>query len=396
MKSLRLKKNEERRLKGGHLWVYSNEVDVAVSPLTAFAAGELALVEESNGKALGIAYVNSASLICARLLTRDAKQSLNERFFVRRIEQALSLRDKVFAAPYYRLVYGDADGLPGLIVDRFGAHLVVQFGTQGMEALRELVIAALVKVLAPESILLRNDGSIRQLEGLPDEVVEVYGQVPDEVLLVENGVEFWAPIKTGQKTGWFFDHRMNRARLKDYVPGARVLDVFSYIGGWGVQAAVFGASEVLCVDASAQALDYVQRNAELNQVADKLQCLEGDAFSALAELKNQGERFDLVITDPPAFIKRKKDFRNGLEGYRRINELALRLLNKEGYLVSASCSMHLDEASHRDLLRSSSRHLDRHLVILEQGHQGADHPVHPAIPETQYLKALFTRASLPA
>lgn len=393
MNTLRLKKTEERRLKGGHLWVYSNEVDVAVTPLTGFSAGELVVIEEANGKALGVGYVNPASLICARLLSRDPKQVINEKFFAQRIEQALNLREKLFRDQCYRLIYGDADGLPGLIVDRFGAHLVVQLGTYGIDNLQELIISALIKVLAPESILLRNDGSIRQLESLPEAVVEVYGSVPDEVLVIENGVKFIAPIKTGQKTGWFFDHRMNRARLQNYVPGLRVLDVFSYIGGWGVQAAVFGAREVTCLDASAQALDYLQRNAELNGVGESVVCLEGDAFAALAELKNQGERFDLIITDPPAFIKRKKDFRNGLEGYRRINELAIRLLNRDGYLVSASCSMHLDEASHRDLLRASSRHLDRHLAILEQGHQGPDHPIHPAIPETQYLKALFARVT---
>ena len=218
-----------------------------------------------------------------------------------------------------------------------------------------------------------------------------FGVVPEWVALEENGVKFEAPVIEGQKTGWFFDHRMNRARLAPYVKGKRVLDLFSYIGGWGVQAAAFGATEVMCVDASGFALDGVERNAALNGLSEQVACIEGDVFAALKELKSAEERFDVVIADPPAFIKRKKDLKNGEAAYRRLNEAAMRLLNKDGILVSASCSMHLPEDDLQNILLTSARHLDRNIQLLERGAQGPDHPVHPAIVETRYIKSLTCR-----
>lgn len=222
-------------------------------------------------------------------------------------------------------------------------------------------------------------------------MANAYGEVPEWVALEENGVKFEAPVLAGQKTGWFYDHRMNRARLAPYVQGKRVLDLFSYIGGWGIQAAAFGASEVMCVDASAFALDGVERNAALNGVAEKVACVEGDVFEALRELKAADERFDVVIADPPAFIKRKKDLKNGEAAYRRLNEQAMRLLSKDGILVSASCSMHLPEDDLQNILIGSARHLDRNIQLLERGGQGPDHPVHLAIAETRYIKSLICR-----
>jgi len=253
------------------------------------------------------------------------------------------------------------------------------------------VLAALIQVLKPSGILFKNDSSARDAEGLERYVETAYGEVPEWVALEENGVKFEAPVIEGQKTGWFYDHRMNRARLAPYVKGKRVLDLFSYIGGWGVQAAAFGASEVFCVDASGFALDGVERNATLNGFAEKVTCVEGDVFAALRELKSAEERFDVVIADPPAFIKRKKDIKNGEAAYRRLNETAMRLLNKDGILVSASCSMHLEEDNLQNILLTSARHLDRNIQLLERGAQGPDHPVHPAIAETRYIKSLTVR-----
>ena len=260
-----------------------------------------------------------------------------------------------------------------------------------MERHKDDVLAALIQVLKPSGILLKNDSSARDAEGLERYVETAYGQVPEWVALEENGVKFEAPVIEGQKTGWFYDHRMNRARLAPYVQGKRVLDLFSYIGGWGVQAAAFGASEVFCVDASAFALDGVERNAALNGLAEKVTCVEGDAFAALRELKAAEERFDVVIADPPAFIKRKKDIKNGEAAYRRLNEMAMRMLNKDGILVSASCSMHLAEDNLHQILLQSARHLDRNIQLLERGAQGPDHPEHMAIPETRYIKSLTVR-----
>lgn len=389
--SLRLKANADRRLRAGHLWVYSNEVDVAATPLQGLQAGQQAVLEAANSKPLGIVALSPNNLICARLLSRDVKLPLDKSLLVHRLNVALSLRERLFDKPCYRLVYGDSDWLPGLVVDRFFDILVVQLASATMEAHKDEVIAALVQVLKPSGILFKNDSAARDAEGLQRYVETVYGEVPDWVPLEENGVRFEAPVREGQKTGWFYDHRMNRARLAPYVQGKRVLDLFSYIGGWGVQAGAFGASEVFCVDASGFALDGVERNAQLNGIGDKLTCIEGDVFEALRELKAAEERFDVIIADPPAFIKRKKDLKNGEAAYRRLNEQAMRMLNKDGILVSASCSMHLPEDDLHNILLTSARHVDRNMQLLERGGQGPDHPVHPAIGETRYIKSITCR-----
>ncbi|WP_332820443.1 class I SAM-dependent rRNA methyltransferase [Pseudomonas sp.] len=389
--SLRLKANADRRLRAGHLWVYSNEIDVAATPLHGFAAGDQAILEAAGGKALGVVALSPNNLICARLLSRDVKHVLDKSLLVHRINVALSLRERLFDQPCYRLVFGDSDLLPGLVVDRFFDILVVQLASATMERHKDEVLAALIQVIKPSGILLKNDSAARDAEGLERYVETAFGVVPEWVALEENGVKFEAPVIEGQKTGWFFDHRMNRARLAPYVKGKRVLDLFSYIGGWGVQAAAFGATEVMCVDASAFALDGVERNAALNGLSEKVACIEGDVFAALKELKSAEERFDVVIADPPAFIKRKKDLKNGEAAYRRLNEAAMRLLNKDGILVSASCSMHLPEDDLQNILLTSARHLDRNIQLLERGAQGPDHPVHPAIAETRYIKSLTCR-----
>lgn len=392
LETLRLNRHEERRLQGGHLWIYSNEVNSKETPLKQFKPGEQVRVEAHNGKFLGSAYVNPQSLICGRLFSREPRR-LDQALLFSRLEQALSLRSRLFRQPYYRLVYGESDLLPGLVVDRFGKHLSVQLNTAGMEVLKSEIIEALKNLLDPESILLRNDSSMRPLEGLTQEVITAHGTPPQEVELLENNVRMLAPLHNGQKTGWFYDQRPNRAMLKKLVPGKRVLDVFSYVGSFAVQAAVFGAKEVMAVDASRFALEMAEKNAALNGMEKIFSGAEGDAFDVLKALKQEEERFDVIVVDPPAFIKRKKDHKEGLRAYHRINELAMRLLSNDGLLLSASCSMHLQRNELMDVLRSSGRRLDRHVQILFEGGQGPDHPVHPAIPETCYLKAFLARVS---
>lgn len=392
---LRLKKQEERRLRAGHLWVYSNEVDTAATPLGAFAPGAPVEIQTSSGKPVGTGYVNPHSLICARLVSRDAAHPFGASLLVHRLKVALGLRERLYPAPYYRLVHGEGDGLPGLVVDRFGEVCVVQLTTAGMEAMKAEVLAALDKVLKPAAVLWRNDSPVRELEGLPA-YVEAVGQVPDTVTLEENGVRFVAPLAAGQKTGWFYDQQDNRARLAKYVRGgARVLDVFSYVGAWGVYAATCGAREAICVDASAAALEHVGASAALNGVAGRVSALRGDAFEVLKGLREERQRFDVVVVDPPAFIKRKKDLAEGTLAYRRINEAAMQLLERDGLLVACSCSHHLTREALGGELLAGSRHLDRGLQFLERGQQAPDHPVHPAIPETEYLKAFYARV-LPA
>lgn len=388
-----LKKGEERRLRAGHLWVFSNEVDTARSPLERFSPGETVRVEAANGRPLGTGYVNPHSLICARLASRDPHRPWGEALLRERLAEALALRERLFAAPFYRLVYGESDGLPGLVLDRYGEVLVAQLNTAGMEARRAELLAALVETLAPRGILLRNDSSARQAEGLPGGVEVAWGEVPDHVEIEENGARFRVPVAAGQKTGWYFDHRLNRARALHYVAGARVLDVFSYQGAWGVQAARAGAAQVLCIESSAAALAGIAANAELNGVGERVRTLGQDAFDALKALRARGERYDVVMLDPPAFVKRRKDVRAGIEAYQRLNGAALQLLAADGILVSSSCSSHLAREDFLDLLRATALHHDRTLRILEQGHQGPDHPVHPSIAETDYLKCFICRVT---
>ncbi|MCK5875237.1 MAG: class I SAM-dependent rRNA methyltransferase [Alcanivoracaceae bacterium] len=388
---LRLKRGEERRLRSGHLWVYSNEVDTAATPLKTLTPGGEVVVEDSRGKPLGRAYANPHSLICARLFARDPNQSLDRAFLEKRIAEAVNLREMLFEGGCYRAVFGDGDGLSGLVIDRFNDTFVIQSGTAGMDAVLDDIAAALDHLYQPKNIVVKSESAVREQEGLGSMVQALKGELPAEVLLSENGVDYYAPLEEGQKTGWFYDHRAARRRILPLVAGARVLDVFSYCGAWGVLAAARGASSVTCVDSSARAIEFVQRNAELNGVAERMTTLAMEANAAMKELILQGQRFDVVIIDPPAFIKRKKDFKNGLAGYHAINELAMRLVEPGGILVSASCSMHLTRDQLMDVVRSSGRHIDRFVQVFATEGQAEDHPIHPAIPETEYLKSIFAR-----
>jgi 23S rRNA (cytosine1962-C5)-methyltransferase len=389
--TLRLNKNEDRRLRAGHVWVFSNEVNTKATPLDAFEPGQPVVIEDAAGQALGSGYVNPHALICARLVSRDPRLVLDQSLLTHRLNVALSLRERLHDAPYYRAVFSDSDALPGLVVDRYGDVCVAQITTAGMERVKPEIIAALEKVLRPRAILLRNDSSIRALEGLPSYTETALGDVPSTVTLEEHGVRFEVPLAAGQKTGWFYDQRMNRARLRAYANGARVLDVFSYLGGFGLQAAAAGAASVLCVDTSAAAVEGIRRNAELNGFTERVGVEQEDAFEMLRRLRAAREHFDVVVLDPPAFIKRKKDAKEGTDAYRRLNQMAMQVLAKDGILVACSCSYHLSRETLRDLLLRASRHLDRSLELLEEGHQGPDHPVHPAIPETAYLKVFIAR-----
>lgn len=395
MTTLVLRKGAEKRLRAGHHWLYNNEVDVDKTPLKTFAAGSIANVSDWRGKTVGSFMINPHALICGRLISRQADRSLTRSLLKSRLKQALALRESLFPTSHYRWVYGDSDGLSGLVVDRFGDVLSVQISTAAMEAEKELIIDLLTRLVQPTGIVLKNDGKMRSVEGLDSYVEVVFGDVPDTIELVENGVRFEAPIMTGQKTGWFYDHRPNRALAAEWSKGKRVLDVFSYLGGWGVTCAAAGAESVLCSDVSELALAGVESNAALNGVSERVTTRLGDAFEVMAALLEERAKFDVVIIDPPAFIARRKDIESGERAYRRLNELAVRLVEPGGLLVSGSCSMHLAEDRLRDIVRASSRARERHAQILHEGSQGADHPVLPAVPETRYIKALFARI-LPA
>ncbi|RLQ23467.1 methyltransferase domain-containing protein [Seongchinamella sediminis] len=388
---LYLRKGAERRLRGGHLWVYSNEIDSKRHPLAGLQPGDVVRVRDAQGGLLGSAYMEPQALICARLFAPGEAQGLDGEFFGQRLQAALQAREAAFDKPFYRLVYGDSDLLPGVVIDRFGPQLVVQLNNAGIERYRGPLLRALEELLQPEGILLRGDSRARRDSGLAGEVEVVSGQVPEQVPLEENGVQFLAPVYSGQKTGWFYDHRMSRARLAAWVGGRSVLDVYSYIGGWGIQAAAFGASEVCCLDSSAAALEGVMRNAARNGLEDRVAVRQGSAPETMKQMLAEGQAFDVVILDPPAFIQRRRDLKKGIAAYRRINELGLRLLTPGGLLVSGSCSMHLGRADLMAALQQAAVRAGCQLRVVEQGAQGPDHPVHPGIPETEYLKAVFAR-----
>ena len=387
-----LKKGQERRLNQGHLWVYSNEIDTQKTPLKSFTAGEQVVVMSQQGKPLGIAYINPHSLISARIISRNTSVLLDRSLFVHRIKIALSLRERLFNKPYYRLIFGESDLLPGIVVDRYNETLVVQITTAGMEQQRQALIEALEKVLKPSVILMKNDVKMRELEGLELYSEVVLGELSGFTEIEENNTRFQVDIQKGQKTGWFYDHRMNRARIQHYAKDKRVLDLFSYVGAWGLEAATAGASEVFCVDASEQALDWLDNSAAMNKFSN-ITSIQGNVFDVLKHLRHEREKFDIVIVDPPAFIKRKKDYKEGLNAYRRVNQMAMQLCTRDAILVSASCSHHLPAETLVQQIQGASRHLDRFSQILEQGHQSPDHPIHPALPETGYIKSFISRVT---
>lgn len=389
--ALYLKRGEDARLRAGHLWVFSNEVDVKRSPLTAFEPGEVCVIVDARDKPLGVGYVNPATLICARLVNRGVEHALDRSLIVHRLNIALALRERLYKEPYYRLVFGESDGLPGLVLDRFADLIVGQTATVGMERLKDDIVAAVVKVIKPSALVWKNDAAVRTMEQLTSYTEIAHGALSPPILAREAGLEFEFDPTGGQKTGWFYDQRANRDQLAPFVRGKRVLDMFSYLGAWGLRAAAFGADEIVCVDASARAVAAIEQNAQRNAMADRARAVKADAFDELKRLRDVREHFDVVILDPPAFVKRKKDFAEGRLAYRRLNELALQVLAKDGILITCSCSYHMPRAALLEVVQQAARHLDRQVQALIQLQQAPDHPLHPAIPETEYLKGFVCR-----
>ena len=393
--ALYLKPGEDARLRAGHLWVFSNEVDTRRSPLTAFEPGAPCVIADAADRALGVGYVNPASLIAARLVARGTAHALDRSLLVHRLNVALALRQRLYSEPYYRLLYGESDGVPGLTLDRFDDVIVAQATTAGIERLQSEVEAAVRKVLKPRAMVWKNDAGIRALENLPMYADLAFGELAAPVAVREGGLRFEIDVLGGQKTGWFYDQRANRDRYVCHVNGRRVLDVFSYLGGWGLRAAAAGATDVLCVDASQAALQRLQNAARDNGLEARVRVAQGDAFDMLKALRASREHFDVVVVDPPAFVKRRKDLAQGRLAYRRINMAAMQLLAPDGILVSCSCSHHLPRSELLAAIQAGARELQRQVQVLEVLQQGPDHPIHPAIPETDYLKGYLCRV-LPA
>jgi 23S rRNA (cytosine1962-C5)-methyltransferase len=376
-----------RRAEGGHPWIYSNEVqmDEAARALTP---GRLVTVKRADERPLGVALFNPHTLLAARLLDRDAARPIGRRFILRQLERALRLRERLYRAPFYRLVHAEADGLPGLVVDRFGSVLAVQHNAAGMEQLKPVIIDALRSLLSPRAIVLRDDSPARPLEGLPQQVGVPLGEVTGPVEVEEGGAVFLADVLAGQKTGWFFDQRDNRAFIAGLSAGARVLDLYCYTGGFAVAAAQGGASSVLGIDRSEAALALATEAAARNGLGALCDFRRAEVFAEAASRASAGERFDVVIADPPAFARSRRDVPAALRGYRKLARLAASLTGPGGIVFLASCSHNVAAADFAEAVRRGLADAGRVARILREAGAGADHPVHPALPESAYLKSL--------
>ncbi|MBI3710773.1 MAG: class I SAM-dependent rRNA methyltransferase [Proteobacteria bacterium] len=384
---VKLQPGRHKRVKAGHPWVYSNEVAMDAAA-KALPPGSLIRLEAASGEALGVAMFNPHPLVAARLLSRNPRAAIDAAFVAERLGAALDLRERLYPGGFYRLIHAEADGLPGLVIDRFGAAAVVQTNAAGTDRLLPVILDAIETVLTPAVIVLRNDSAARTLEGLPIAVGVAKGSLSGPVELVEGGARFFADLEAGQKTGWFFDQRDNRAAVARLTAGgARVLDLYAYGGGFAVACARAGARDVLAVDRSGPALELAEHAARANEVAATCRFSRAEVFAELHRLAAATERFDVVIADPPAFVKSKKDLAVGSRGYRKLARLAAALVAPRGFLFVASCSHNVEPALFADLVRHGLADAERTGRVLSTTGASADHPVHPALPESAYLKA---------
>ncbi|GFZ85056.1 SAM-dependent methyltransferase [Elstera cyanobacteriorum] len=388
---VRLQEGRERRVRNGHPWIYSNEIQMTPA-VKALPPGGLVRVEDAQGTALGTFGFNPHTLIAARVMSRDPRVTVDTGLLATRLRRALDLRQRLFPTPHYRLIHAEADGFPGLVVDRYGDILSVQLNTAMMEALRAPLLAALREVVQPRAIVLRNDSPSRTLEGLELGSETAFAEdgvdLTQPVEILENGGRFLVDVLEGQKTGWFYDQRDNRAAAARMAGGGRVLDVYTYAGGFGVQAGLAGATQIVLVDRSRPALDRGLAAAELNGVKN-VSAMQGDGVFVMDQLAGDKERFDLVIADPPAFVKSKKDLNVGLRGYRKMIRAAASVVAPGGSLLVASCSHAVDMEAFTNEMRAGLAKAGRSGRILRQAGAGADHPVHPFLPESAYLKAIL-------
>ncbi|MEM9439211.1 MAG: class I SAM-dependent rRNA methyltransferase [Pseudomonadota bacterium] len=385
---LSLLAGQDRRLRSGHPWIYSNELKMDAAA-KALEPGTAVKVADVAGKAMAVAQFNPHSLIAARVLSRNQNATIDARFLERRLQRALRLRERLFDHPYYRLVHAEADGLPGLVIDRFDRTLVLQANSAGMDRLTPELLEAVDRVVAADHIILKNDSTAREREGLKLSVDVIKGESKGAIELVENEFAFFADPVGGQKTGWYFDQRDNRAFAAKLAKGERVLDLFSYGGGFGITALMAGAKEALAIDRSEGALELAKMAAARNGVDGKLTCLREEGFSALDRLAKEKQRFGLVIADPPSYVKSKRDLKAGLKGYRKLARTSAALVREEGCLMVASCSHNVPLDSFRDEVRKGISDAGRGGRLLCQTGASADHPSHPLLPESAYLKCLF-------
>jgi 23S rRNA (cytosine1962-C5)-methyltransferase len=373
-----------KRARGGSPWIFSNEIRMDEAA-KSIAPGSVVNVRGEDGRAFGTGYFNPKSLIAVRLLADDCDVAIDAEFFAARLKRAVSLRNAAYDKPFYRLFHAEGDGVPGLVIDRFGDTVTVQIGTAGMEKQITAITMALDAVLKPKTIVLRADAPSRALEGLELYVKTVKGE-GHRIAVEENGARYIADLAEGQKTGWYYDQRDNRAFITGFAKGKTVLDAYSYTGGFGILAAKAGAKEVVCLDSSAPALAIAEESARANGV--KIQAVKADVFEELERLKAAGETFDIVLADPPPFVKSKKDLEPGAKAYRKLARLAADVTAPGGLLMVASCSHNIPPERFAAECAQGLLRTGRRASLIRQSGAGIDHPVHPLLPESAYLKAL--------
>jgi 23S rRNA (cytosine1962-C5)-methyltransferase len=385
-KSIILPKGPKGRARShsGSPWIFSNEIRMDEAA-KAIAPGAVVNVRGEDGRSFGTGYFNSKSLIAVRLLAEACDAAIDSDFFAARLGRALALREALYDKPFYRLCHAEGDGLPGLVIDRFGDTLTVQIGTAGMERQIEMIVAALEKILKPKTVILRNDTTTRALEGLSLYMKTLKGNA-HRLTLEENGARYSADLAEGQKTGWYYDQRDNRAFIAHLAKGKSVLDAYCYTGGFGILAAKAGAKEVVCLDSSAPALAIAEESARANGVTIK--AIRCDVFEELERLKAAGETFDIVLADPPPFVKSRKDLEPGAKAYRKLARLAADVTAPSGLLMVASCSHNIPPERFAQECAQGLLRAGRRAALIRQAGAGPDHPAHPLLPESAYLKAL--------
>lgn len=374
----------------GSPWIYSNEVENFKELKEKNIAGGLVEIRIPREKEpFGIAYFNPSQLICARVLSYDANEKIDEYFFAKKIKTAKKLRDKFFDRPFYRLIHSEADGLPGFVIDRFNDVFACQITTLGAEKLQNLLIAALNKIFENPKIIFKNDAESRKFEGLQFETKIISGEIADEIIIEENDLKYSLDIKNGQKTGWFFDQRINRDFISQVSKGAEVLDAFCYQGGFGMNALKGHARSVTFIDSSAEALKMVKKNLELNNFLDKkVELINEKTFEALIKLAEENKKFDVVVLDPPAFVKSRKDLAAGLKGYEKLVKLGAALTKENGILFLASCSHNVSLNDLTEAAAQGLRKANKSAKLIRSFGAGPDHPVNPHLKESEYLKSV--------
>lgn len=383
-----LKKGEGRILKSGGMWIFDNEID---SIMGSFVNGDIVLIHDFDGYPLGKGFINTNSRISVRLLTRDERKEIDEVFFEQRIRDAWEYRKKVVDTGSCRIIFAEADFLPGLIVDKFSDVLVVQSLALGIDRFKTIIVEIIKKILAQDGINIRgvyerSDVKVRSQEGM--ELVKGFigPEFPTLVNIEENGVKYQVDVKDGQKTGFFLDQKYNRLAIQKLCKGARVLDCFTHTGSFALNAGIAGASEVIGVDASQLAVDQAKENARLNGLSDRVRFICRDVFELLPELEEKGEKYDVVILDPPAFTKSRSSVKNAVKGYREINLRAMKLVKDGGFLATCSCSHFMDYELFTKTIGQAARNVHKRLRQVEYRTQAPDHPVLWSADESYYLK----------